>query len=344
MTHPPYPYPHAPAPPPAPDRRRWWQHPGLIIPLLVVLPPIGIVLIWTSRWKAAPKVIVTFVAGAWMISPFLADPPPEKAQADAKPKAPVAASATPPSSPSPTPSGPPNLVGRNLKDAQAAAVAAGFKSISHDAGPGDTGQWADGNWKVCFQALADKPVGKQTTIDFAVTRNEWPCPGRDDDPIPYPKMPKVVGQTFVKASALLKPTGLQKIEAQSAYTDVPLPAAVDDWTVCFQEPEEGKEIQYPKTVTAYLKLTAHGTPCPKEQHAKLHPDPDPARPSTGDEDSGSTGGSSTSGGSSSSGGGGSAYYKNCDAAKAANAAPIRRGEPGYRNALDRDGDGIACDR
>ncbi|MCY0931274.1 excalibur calcium-binding domain-containing protein [Streptomyces sp. H27-H1] len=130
-----------------------------------------------------------------------------------------------------TPSGPPNPVGRNLKGAQAAAVAAGFKSISHDAGPGDTGQWADGNWKACFQALADKPVGKQTTIDFAVTRNEWPCPGTDGDPIP-----------------------------------------------------------------------------------------------------------------SSSGGGGSVYYKNCDAAKAANAAPIRRGEPGYRNALDRDGDGIACDR
>ncbi|MFD7031355.1 excalibur calcium-binding domain-containing protein [Streptomyces sp. NPDC059917] len=30
-------------------------------------------------------------------------------------------------------------------------------------------------------------------------------------------------------------------------------------------------------------------------------------------------------------------------AKAAGAAPIRRGEPGYRSALDRDGDGTACD-
>ncbi|MET9325757.1 excalibur calcium-binding domain-containing protein [Tsukamurella sp. NPDC003166] len=40
----------------------------------------------------------------------------------------------------------------------------------------------------------------------------------------------------------------------------------------------------------------------------------------------------------------SAYYKNCDAAKAAGAAPMRRGEPGYRPGLDRDGDGIACDR
>ncbi|WP_079430259.1 MULTISPECIES: excalibur calcium-binding domain-containing protein [Streptomyces] len=38
------------------------------------------------------------------------------------------------------------------------------------------------------------------------------------------------------------------------------------------------------------------------------------------------------------------YYKNCDAAKAAGAAPIRRGQPGYRDALDRDKDGIACDK
>jgi len=37
------------------------------------------------------------------------------------------------------------------------------------------------------------------------------------------------------------------------------------------------------------------------------------------------------------------YYKNCAAARAAGAAPIRRGEPGYASHLDRDGDGIACE-
>jgi excalibur calcium-binding domain-containing protein len=37
------------------------------------------------------------------------------------------------------------------------------------------------------------------------------------------------------------------------------------------------------------------------------------------------------------------YYANCTAAKAAGAAPIHRGEPGYRPALDRDNDGIACE-
>jgi hypothetical protein len=37
------------------------------------------------------------------------------------------------------------------------------------------------------------------------------------------------------------------------------------------------------------------------------------------------------------------YYKNCDAARAAGAAPLHRGEPGYRPALDRDKDGVACE-
>jgi hypothetical protein len=41
---------------------------------------------------------------------------------------------------------------------------------------------------------------------------------------------------------------------------------------------------------------------------------------------------------------GSVYYANCTAVKAAGAAPIMAGEPGYRAALDRDDDGIACDK
>jgi micrococcal nuclease len=40
---------------------------------------------------------------------------------------------------------------------------------------------------------------------------------------------------------------------------------------------------------------------------------------------------------------GDVYYKNCTAAKAAGAAPIHKGDPGYSTKLDRDGDGIACE-
>ncbi|GAA1650376.1 thermonuclease family protein [Georgenia ruanii] len=37
------------------------------------------------------------------------------------------------------------------------------------------------------------------------------------------------------------------------------------------------------------------------------------------------------------------YYKNCAAARAAGAAPVYRGEPGYAPHLDRDGDGVGCE-
>lgn len=41
--------------------------------------------------------------------------------------------------------------------------------------------------------------------------------------------------------------------------------------------------------------------------------------------------------------GGDVYYANCTAARNAGVAPIHRGEPGYRSALDRDDDGVACE-
>ncbi|MET8893995.1 excalibur calcium-binding domain-containing protein [Streptomyces albogriseolus] len=43
------------------------------------------------------------------------------------------------------------------------------------------------------------------------------------------------------------------------------------------------------------------------------------------------------------GGGGSVYYENCSAARAAGAAPVHVGDPGYGSHLDRDGDGTGCE-
>jgi hypothetical protein len=39
----------------------------------------------------------------------------------------------------------------------------------------------------------------------------------------------------------------------------------------------------------------------------------------------------------------SVYYRTCADAKAAGAAPLYRGDPGYRPELDRDRDGVACE-
>ena len=38
------------------------------------------------------------------------------------------------------------------------------------------------------------------------------------------------------------------------------------------------------------------------------------------------------------------FYANCKEAKAAGAAPLYRGDPGYREDLDGDKDGTACEK
>ncbi len=39
----------------------------------------------------------------------------------------------------------------------------------------------------------------------------------------------------------------------------------------------------------------------------------------------------------------SGAFANCAAARAAGAAPVRRGDPGYGSHLDRDNDGVGCE-
>lgn len=40
---------------------------------------------------------------------------------------------------------------------------------------------------------------------------------------------------------------------------------------------------------------------------------------------------------------GEIYFPNCASARAAGAAPVRAGQPGYGRHLDRDGDGKGCE-
>ena len=42
--------------------------------------------------------------------------------------------------------------------------------------------------------------------------------------------------------------------------------------------------------------------------------------------------------------GGGVFFGSCRDARAAGAAPLHVGEPGYRRGLDWDGDGVACER
>lgn len=47
--------------------------------------------------------------------------------------------------------------------------------------------------------------------------------------------------------------------------------------------------------------------------------------------------------SASSGSESSVFYRGCREVRAAGAAPLHRGQPGYRAGMDGDGDGIACE-
>lgn len=91
-------------------------------------------------------------------------------------------------------------------------------------------------------------------------------------------------------------------------------------------------------------VPASSTPIPTRTTATPTPTQSPVTATPGPSSGTSIGGgvsSNVNGGSES--GGAIVYYANCSAARAAGAAPIRAGEPGYRPALDRDGDGIACE-
>ncbi|WP_260618175.1 excalibur calcium-binding domain-containing protein [Streptomyces sp. WAC07149] len=162
-----------------------------------------------------------------------------------------------------------------------------------------------------------------------------------------PVMPAVVGQKFADAEALVRQVVSTPVQARGAKAGGVVAPEHGQWEVCSQNPAAGAAVTTGTAVE--LSLAAPGTSCPAAPGASSKPSAAPKSPSTpppapaptrpkpateGPTD-GSTGGS---------GAGGSVYYKNCDAAKAAGAAPIRRGQPGYRDALDRDKDGIACDK
>ena len=101
-----------------------------------------------------------------------------------------------------------------------------------------------------------------------------------------------------------------------------------------------------KAAITRILSTCPNQPLPRDSGAPVIspvapnvPNRNPQRPN----DNGSAGSSGGSGGSGNGGKQGSVWYENCDAARAAGAAPVHRGDPGYDQHLDRDNDGTGCD-
>ncbi len=99
-----------------------------------------------------------------------------------------------------------------------------------------------------------------------------------------------------------------------------------------------------KAAITRILSTCPNQPLPRDSGAPVIspvapnvPNRNPQRPND-NERAGSSSSSGSHGGKQ-----GSVWYENCDEARAAGAAPVHRGDPGYDQHLDRDNDGTGCD-
>jgi uncharacterized membrane protein YgcG len=295
---------------------------------------------WRKRWKATATFAVVVLFGA-----VLPPAPPDTtsqtaAEADAKARnagGPVSVSSPSPKStaangkaPKPT-SDPeiPNYRGLRLDKAEEKAHADGFRAGHHDASDQNKGIWMRSNWAVCFQQVETSSYGT-TTIDFGAVQTGAPCPARDGGPIPWPRMPDLIGATWKAAQKKLAALDVQsdRTYASTVYGNDTLPdeGEYDEWQVCAHDPAQRERI--PDSTSVTLWLSAPENDCPaqagEDNGSALLPDhdddddPDYLDPFPHDRNrnrnrtlpdgpSGSSGGSGGSGGSSNSSSGGSGW-------------------------------------
>lgn len=173
-----------------------------------------------------------------------------------------------------------------------------------------------------------------------------------------PEIPNVVGQDLPAAVKTLNDAGYKSISMQDESGKILYSSA--DYVVTAQDPAKGKT-----ATSKTIKLTAKAkvaptpspsptttspsptptttsptpTPEPEPTSEAPAPAPEPAQPERQEEAPAPAVVHQEQRAPES-----QTYYANCAAARAAGAAPIYQGQPGYRSGLDRDGDGIACDK
>ncbi|MEU6132793.1 excalibur calcium-binding domain-containing protein [Saccharopolyspora sp. NPDC047091] len=175
------------------------------------------------------------------------------------------------------------------------------------------------------------PVFPVTTTPVAV-----------EPPEPEVVLPVVAGRGARVVLDELRALGLTAVTAVSADTTSAVPVP-ETWVVSAIEPAAGTAVRLSAPVVVKLVAPAPAPspePAPAPSPVRLPrtvdstpevpaaphtPEPEPYVAKTYDDPAPSV------------------YYENCAAARAAGAAPVYRGEPGYSAKLDRDGDGIGCE-
>ncbi|WP_432137733.1 MULTISPECIES: PASTA domain-containing protein [unclassified Streptomyces] len=197
-----------------------------------------------------------------------------------------------------------DYVGQPLDEAEKQARSAGYSTGHHDAAADeDRTIIMRSGWTVCFQ----KADTAAKTIDFAAVKSNEPCPEKDGGPLPWPKMPDVVGATYDTAVRDLKQAGidLDRVALDDVYLDIGTPTAEeaaedgDEWRVCFQSPDEGTEVDSATTVRLDMGQWTEADlvqrcPSAKDTTYKI-----PANAPDYDNDDSSTGGSGSADGDSS---------------------------------------------
>ncbi|MFD5635217.1 excalibur calcium-binding domain-containing protein [Streptomyces sp. NPDC127077] len=225
--------------------------------------------------------------------------------------------------------------GKELPTAVQSAQIAGYETIAHsidtDYGDVDTepGSEEMTGWTVCFQKATSSSGStdpEDVTIELDVIMKGIPCPISPESSIAYHRIPRIKGMKYTDAALLIyKETSVVDTPAASAYSDVTLPSDVGDWKACSTDDGEGEEVTNPN-FEVNVEVVPPSAKCPKKESygeggsVYLYKDDD----DTGSEES-------------------ATYYANCTAVREAGDAPLYADDPGYREGLDRDGDGVACE-
>lgn len=161
-------------------------------------------------------------------------------------------------------------------------------------------------------------------------------------------VPSVMSLTLDKATDQLKDLGL-KVEAVDTVDGKSI-LVKKNWQVTSQDPTEGTPVDKGSTVKLGVKHLTDPTPTPTPTPAAVVPAevvapvvpvappapvaPAPVAPAAPAAPPAPVAPPAPA----------AVQYANCTAARQAGAAPIYAGTPGYGKHLDRDGDGIGCDK
>ena len=176
-------------------------------------------------------------------------------------------------------------------------------------------------------------------------------------------VPDVIGMKGDVAAETLKEAGLTR---KPNYTDADGEESVmkaSNWSVTAQDPAAGEQVRADRAITltvnhdsadaaASASASASAAAAAEASASAAAAEAEPPEPAVQKEEPAPVEEPAQepaqaprqSGPNPDSEGAAGAYYANCTEAKAAGAAPLYRGEPGYREKLDRDKDGIACEK